>query len=253
MKKAAHSDFEVDLARKVQQLLFPKSSPVCSWCCMGVKNRMAQGLGGDFFEFITMQDGCQAIFVGDVTGHGLHASVVMSLLYGFIHHTSMEGCAPLELMHEVNGFLRTFAKRSQEFDHFFSTTLFYSIIDPDSLVMHYVNAGHAPPMVRRQDRISYLGSTAQPLGFFEKPEIEMRSFPFKEGDRFLLFTDGITDGTNAAGEPFGQKRLEEILISAQGDHMEFLDEVFGALDRFGACDALDDDCTAIVLDLHSLS
>ena len=86
---------DVDLASSVQQLLFPKSSPVCSWCCIGVKNRMANGLGGDYFDFITMPDDCQTLLVGDVTGHGLSASVVMSLIYGFIHRAALESCSPL--------------------------------------------------------------------------------------------------------------------------------------------------------------
>ena len=83
-------DLNVKLAAEVQELLFPKSSPLCEWCCMGVKFRMAQGLGGDYFDFITAPDGCQFIMIGDVTGHGLHASVVMSLLYGFIYRASID-------------------------------------------------------------------------------------------------------------------------------------------------------------------
>ena len=113
------------LAREVQQLLLPKGSPACAWYCMGVRNRMARDLGGDYFEFLTMPDDYQAIFIGDVTGHGLHASVVMALLYGFIHHASAGGSAPLETMSRVNAFLRTFAERSQRLDHLFSSTLFY--------------------------------------------------------------------------------------------------------------------------------
>ena len=70
---------DLDLAGQVQRLLFPKSSPICDWNCIGVKNRMARSLGGDYFDFITMPDNCQIVFIGDVTGHGLHASVVMSL------------------------------------------------------------------------------------------------------------------------------------------------------------------------------
>lgn len=252
METSSGYGLDLDLARHVQQLLFPKSSPVCDWCCVGVKNRMAAGLGGDYYEFITMPDECQAIFVGDITGHGVHASLVMALLYGFIHHTTIKGCAPLELVSQVNSFLRSFAKRSKEYDHLFSTTLFYSIIDPDSLVMHYVNAGHVAPLVRRDNRISYLTPTAHPLGFFDQPEMEIRAFRFEKGDRFLLYTDGITEAFNGRGEAFGRDRLEQVLLTHEGDHLEFLDRIFESLEEFGASNPPEDDCTAIVLDFHGL-
>lgn len=117
-------DLDLDLATGVQQLLFPKSSPICSWSCIGVKNRMAQGVGGDYFDFITLADGCQLVFLGDVTGHGLQASLVMGMLYGFIHRSAIEDCDPLRVGKEINTFLRYFAKRSEYLDHYFSSTLF---------------------------------------------------------------------------------------------------------------------------------
>jgi len=242
--------FDIDLATHVQQLLFPKSSPVCDWNCTGVKNRMAKGLGGDFFDFITMPDECQALFIGDVTGHGLHASIIMSLLYGFIHRASASGCAPLATVREVNHFLQSFAARSKEFDHYFSATLFYGIINPDSLKMHYVNAGHPAPLVRRGGTVYSLAPTAPPVGFFDEPEIAMQSFEFNRMDRFLLYTDGITESANARGELFGQQRLQQTLLEGDDDHLEFLDRLFAAIREFGADDSPADDCTAIVLDFH---
>ncbi len=79
---------EVKLAGEVQKLLLPKGSPLCSWCCMAARSRMANVLGGDFYDFIELEDGCQILFIGDVTAHGLHASVVMTLVYGFIHRAA---------------------------------------------------------------------------------------------------------------------------------------------------------------------
>lgn len=243
---------DVDLASQVQQLLFPKSSPVCTWCCIGVKNRMASGLGGDFFDFITMPDDCQALFVGDVTGHGLHASIVMSLLYGFIHRASASSCAPLATVREANAFLQSFARRSREFDQYFSSTLFFGIIDPETLEMNYVNAAHPAPLVRRGEAIIALPPTAPPVGFFAEPESAMSTFRFARDDRLLLFTDGIPEASNAAGEPFGTRRLEELLARENGDHLEFLDRLFAALRDFGAGDPPEDDCTAILIDFHRL-
>lgn len=252
-RKGIIDGLEMDLAERVQQLLLPKSSPVCTWCCIGAKNQMAEGLGGDYFDFITMPDDCQSLFIGDVTGHGLHASVVMSLIYGFIHRAALANCAPLDLVQHVNRFLIDFARRSQTIDHYFSSSLFYSIISPETLNMHYVNAGHVPALVLRGGIIEELPSTGPPIGFFEAPEMELQTFSFKKGDRLLIYTDGIIESTNASGELFGLERLKMLLQhTATVDYQEFLGHLFTALMNFGVSDPPEDDCSAIVIDIHGL-
>jgi len=150
----------------------------------------------------------------------------------------------------VNNFLRSFATRSDRFDYLFSSSLFFSVIDPATLTMNYVNAGHVAPMVRRGGDIFHLVPTGVPLGFFDEPEMAMCRFQFAKGDRLLLTTDGITEAGNSAGEFFGNGRLEGILRSFAGDHLEFLDEIYRAIAEFGAAGNLKDDCTAIVADFH---
>ncbi len=243
---------DIDVASKVQRLLFPKGSPSCEWCCISVRNRMALGLGGDYFDFITLPDDSQVVFLGDVTGHGLQASVVMSLLYGFLHRATASGCTPLETAVQVNDFLQFFAKRSHKFDHYFSTTLFYSVIDPSTLMMQYVNAGHVAPLVCRGEEILSLSPTGQPLGYFAEPELETQLFQCRKGDRLLLFTDGISESFNSQGQLFEIERVEEILRRKDLEHGLFLDELFQALREFGAPEPPDDDCTAIVIDINGL-
>ena len=241
---------ELELARQVQRLLFPKSSPVCTWCCIGVKNRIDGMLGGDYYDFIDMPDGCQALFVGDVTGHGLHASVVMSLIYGFIHHAALGNCDPRTVVHQVNSFLLHFSQRSQTVDQYFSSTLFFGIINPSALRLTYVNAGHPPALVRRDEEVIELCPTAQPVGFFDAFDIEVKTFQFRKKDRLLLYTDGIIEAANPVGELFGMARLKQELLTDDSDHLTFLDTLFGALERFGIPDPPEDDCTALVVDLH---
>ena len=243
---------DVHLASQVQKLLFPKSSPVCTWCCMGVKFRMANGLGGDYFDFITLPDNCQLIMIGDVTGHGLGASVVMSLLYGFIHRASINQCDALKIAVDLNEFLEKFASRSKKFDHYFSTTFFCGIIDPETLCMHYVSAGHPPPLVRRAGDILDLRTTAPPLGFFVDPEIGMATFQFEKFDRMLLFTDGITETSDLKGELFGRERLKKVLFKDEADHISFLDYLFAELEKFNGSTPPNDDCTAICIDFHGI-
>ena len=241
---------EMLLAGKVQALLFPKNLPVCDWCCVGVENHMATVLGGDYFDFISLEDGCQAVLIGDVTGHSLHASIVMSLVYGYLHRAVKKTCDPLATVTELNGFLRCFAQRSSVYDHFFSTTLFFGIIDPGSLSMHYVNAGHPAGLVRRNGELLKLATTGHPLGYFGHPELEEQTFRFEEGDRLLLYTDGLVDGLDTAGRAFGVSRLEGLLQSLAGDHLECLAALFFEVREHLAGLPATDDCTAIVMDMR---
>jgi serine phosphatase RsbU (regulator of sigma subunit) len=113
-----------------------------------------------------------------------------------------------------------------------------------------VNAGHVAPLVRRDDNILELKNTAQPLGFFADPEIGMEAFRFQKHDRFLLFTDGVTEAFNDKAEAFGRERLENVLQLDRSDHLTFLDNLFDALESFSGQVPQEDDCTAICIDFH---
>lgn len=243
-------DFDIDLARQVQKMLFPKLSPACKWGHISTKSRMAQGVGGDYFDFHTMSDECQVIYLGDVTGHGLHASMVMALLYGFFHQAFRQPCPCRDIVWQVNDFLQSFAVRSEEYDQFFSSTLFYCIINPRFEKMTYVNAGHPPPVVLRGSSLLSLPATAPPIGFFAYPEIGMETFMLKKGDRLLLYTDGITEAVNIAGESFGLNRLQEALVNSEEGKSDFLVKLFDDLKDFDVNHSPQDDCTAITVDFY---
>lgn len=242
---------EVKLAGEIQKLLMPKSLPSCSWCGMAAKNRMADILGGDFYDFIELGSGRQVIFIGDVTGHGLHASVVMSLIYGFIHRATQEECDPHAVVGDLNAFLRTFARRTELLDHLFSATIFLGVIDPGSLKMHYVNAGHPVGLVLRKNELIRLPATSFPIGYFDQAEFRVESFTFESHDRLLLYTDGLADSCDAQGEMYGVGRLVDAFRRLEGNHVLFLERIFNEISKYQAGQPPFDDCTAIVIDFHS--
>ncbi|HMN02748.1 MAG TPA: PP2C family protein-serine/threonine phosphatase [Geobacter anodireducens] len=239
----------VAVASRIQQLLLPKTPPACRWGCIGVMNRMATALGGDYFDFISMPDGREMVFIGDVTGHDIQSSVVMSLVYGFLHHCALTVDNPLSMVSQLNRFLVRFADHGVELDHHFSSTLFLGIIDPASLRMEYVNAGHVPPRVLRRNSLHRLASTSPPVGFFAEAEVTTGFFGFEREDRLLLYTDGILDASNGT-ETFGAERLDAFLKTTAGSYIWFMDELAAALRDFGAGDPPDDDCSAIVIDIR---
>ncbi|MDT8440847.1 MAG: PP2C family protein-serine/threonine phosphatase [Desulfuromonadales bacterium] len=242
----------LSVATRVQQLLLPASPPACGWSCIGVRNSMAEGLGGDFYDFVPTVDGCQAVMIGDVVGHGTSAALVMGLLYGYIHSRLQTVCSVHQVVERVNAFLKSFAARTQTDDHLFSATLFFGIIDPQSLKLEYLNAGHPPPLVRRGDQVLTLDATTHPLGFFDIPESSTQIFQFQKGDRWLLYTDGMIETADVTGSLFGANRLRELLLSHNGDHLQLLDNLMTTVNRFRGSDRPDDDCTAIAIDFHRM-
>lgn len=251
-RQRANDPREVRLAGEVQKLLLPKSPPSCSWCCMAVRNRMANVLGGDFYDFIELGNGRQLLFLGDVTGHGLHASMVMSLVYGFIHRAARGSCRPGAVVTDLNRFLRHFAQRSERLDHFFSTTLFFAAIDPASMKMHYVNAGHPAALVRRAGRLLRLPATSHPVGYFDEIVFTAKRFQLQTGDRLLLYTDGLIDSSNSCGQMYGAERLIEAFHRIEDDPPVFLQWLFADIDDYLAGQAPFDDCSAIVADFQGL-
>jgi serine phosphatase RsbU (regulator of sigma subunit) len=174
----------------------------------------------------------------------------MSLVYGFVHKAAREKCDARALVSELNNFLRSFAQRSERLDHFFSANLFFGVIDPGSLRMHYVNAGHPAGIVCRDDQLLRLPATSHPVGYFERAEFSEEKFQFADNDRLLLYTDGLIDSSNRAGEMFGVDRLVEAFRRLEGDHVVLLDRLFATVETFLAGQPPYDDCTAIVIDFH---
>lgn len=250
MKRAPHHNQgqTVVLASEVQSILFPKTAPECSWAQIAFRYRMADEVGGDFFDLITMSDECQVIILGDVTGHGVHASLVMAMLYGYVHRAFSSPCPCRTIVAQINDFLVSFATRAGLYDQLFSTTMFYGIINPRTRQMVYVNAGHPAPLIRRYGSLRSLASTSPPLGYFDSSRIATGQVPLGKGDRMLFYTDGISETEGEDGNLFGQERLEALLLGSSGPPEELLDGLFDALGVFASPGGPRDDCTALVVD-----
>lgn len=236
------------LAYEVQRILFPKTAPECTWALIAFKYRMADEVGGDFFDLITISDECQVIILGDVTGHGVHASLVMAMLYGYIHRAFSSPCPCQTIVAQINDFLVSFAERAGLYDQLFSTTMFYGIINPRTQQMVYVNAGHPAPLIRRRGSLRSLASTSPPLGYFDSSRISTSQVSLDKSDRILFYTDGITETESPEGNLFGQERVEALLLGSSGPPGELLDGLFDALGTFAAPGGQSDDCTALVVD-----
>jgi serine phosphatase RsbU (regulator of sigma subunit) len=205
----------------------------------------AREVGGDFFNYFALPAGELAVLVGDVSGKGIAAALLMANV-----QATLRGSVPLAWD------LAAFAASLDEDLHARTPaeaylTLFLGIVDPQDRVLRYVNAGHNPPYVlRRGGGIELLDSTGRPLGLLPGGGYAERRIALAEGDTLLLYTDGVVDLENEAGGSLGTEGLLD-LLKRNGDAGEedFLPRLAAALRNFRGAKEPPDDATLVVLRL----
>jgi sigma-B regulation protein RsbU (phosphoserine phosphatase) len=200
---------DLEIARRVQSQLLPQQPPElrtldCAACCL-----QAGAVGGDAFDFVRLAEDRVAIALADASGKGLGAALLMASLQGALRsHASRALDDMPSMLRSVNElFLATTAP-----EHF--ATLFFGCYDDATRRLRYANCGHYPPMLLRAGgALERLDPTAPALGLMEDWACAEAAVEIAAGDRLVVFSDGVTEATNARGEEFGESRLLEVLRS----------------------------------------
>lgn len=205
--REAHAQIDHELKRvaHLQRLLLPREFPRIPGVDVAASYSTAARAGGDYYDFFDLGDGRWGLWISDVSGHGALAAVVMAMLRTLLHARCQCESAPGRVLHEINHHL---SRETQRLPGLF-VTAFYGIYDPRDGCLRYASAGHNPPLlVDKKNAVRELDSAQSiPLAVLpeaEFPEAEDRLAP---GDTLLLYTDGITEAMNAAGEYYGRDRL----------------------------------------------
>ncbi|MGH9618348.1 MAG: PP2C family protein-serine/threonine phosphatase [Bryobacteraceae bacterium] len=181
-------DAELAIARKIQRKLLPR--PHFSACGLDCEcaSLPAGEIGGDLYDFFTVDGGGVAFLLGDVCGSGIGAALLVANLQATIRSRQALASHPKKLIEQVN---RLFFHSTRP-EHF--ATLFFGFYDPGSRTIHYVNCGHPPPVLLRLDgTVQFLEATGVLLGAFEKPSFEEGSIQVASGDRVVLYSDGFSE------------------------------------------------------------
>ena len=240
---------EVDIAREVQERLFPQELPKIDGLEYFGACRPALGVGGDYYDFLELPGGKFGIAIGDVSGKGIGAALMMASLQASLRGQALHSGDDLaNLMSHVNGLLYEASTTNRY------ATFFYSQYDPKTRKLNYVNAGHNPPFLLRPggDGIKVqkletggpvVGMLPSMLARYEQAEIVL-----EVGDVLVGFTDGISESMNPAEEEWGEDAmLEELkeLISEASE--EVIRTIVAAADAFAAGAKQHDDMTMIVV------
>jgi len=203
---------ELQLAREIQQKLLPKDVPVLPGYALAVEMRPYTLVGGDFYDFIPLDDQRLGICVADVSGKSLPASMIMSTAQATLRALhSFSGLSPKDVVEKLNIHMYQ-STQSNKF-----LTMFYAVLDPARHQLTYINAGHNRPiLVCSQNRIQHLDKGGMVIGMFRNAMYQVGEVCFEPGTELLIYTDGLSEVTNPEGEEFGDDRLEEVLCDLRG-------------------------------------
>jgi serine phosphatase RsbU (regulator of sigma subunit)/catechol 2,3-dioxygenase-like lactoylglutathione lyase family enzyme len=203
-RQAAH---ELEIARQVQARLFPQSLPPSRTLEYAGLCIQARQVGGDYYDFLNLGQERLGLVIGDIAGKGIAAALLMANLQANLRSqcaTALDH--PQRFLQSVN---QLFCENTVESAY---TTLFFAEYDDRAQRLRYANCGHLSGLVlRRDDSLDRLESTASVLGLFGDWDCAIGERRLHSGDLFVLYTDGVTESFNEAGDEFGEERLVETL------------------------------------------
>ena len=235
-------DEQLAIAREIQQALLPQRNKEFEYGRACSQNLPCHEVGGDYFDYFNLDEERFGFALGDVAGKGMPAALLASLIQGIFSAQTLFS-APLPVM--ISNINRNLAKRGTG-NRF--VTFFFGILDKDGRCT-YVNAGHNPPfLLSRDGSMKELTSGGMVLGLFAEAQYESDTITLQPGDHLVLFTDGVIEALNDAGEEFGMERLVALLRgNARAGASEILNRLQEAVVSFSANAAQHDDITVMVL------
>jgi serine phosphatase RsbU (regulator of sigma subunit) len=236
-------EHELALAREIQLSLLPAAVPDIAGYDFGARLLPMMQVGGDFYDFVLLDDEHLGVAVGDVSGHGVPAALIMAITVALLRAEACRGCPPAEVLTAVNKqLLKLGANRM------FVTAL-YGTLDIPTGVFTYARAGHQPPLVAVAggDGPSYHpAGDGRLLGLFDTVELRDATILLAPGDSLLLFTDGVVEARNPAREFFGEERLRALIADGSAAGAQALcDRVLAAVADHTGHAAQSDDITVV--------
>jgi serine phosphatase RsbU (regulator of sigma subunit) len=234
---------ELHVARRIQQASLPESVPELEGWEISPHYLPAREVGGDFYDFHLLSEGRLGLVVGDATGKGVPAALVMSTTCGMLQLAAhaLDSSSPGEVLERVNEALLARIPTNM------FVTCFYAILDPESGSLSYANAGHDLPYVRRGSGTEEVRARGMPLGLMPGMSYEEKEIVLNAEDIALFYSDGLVEAHDPKGEMFGFPRLRA-LVADHGKEHSLVDSLLEELYSFvGEGREQEDDITLLTL------
>jgi sigma-B regulation protein RsbU (phosphoserine phosphatase) len=235
---------EMQLAHELQMKLLPPSNVVAPEARVAARVVPAESVGGDFYNLFRLAHGCTGVMIGDVSGHGYQAALIMALTMSASTIQAQRTNDPGEALHALFSSVREELATTEMF-----ISGFYAIVDKNAGEIWYANTGHPHAFVFGADgSFERLAAADPPLGMGERRPATVRRAWDPSGDLLVLFTDGISDARNRAGERLGEIRILDVVKSQRANEPDvILDSVFEVLESHVGRAPQRDDLTMVLL------
>src|SRR3989440_972180 len=234
---------ELNLAREIQQRFQPTSPPVVSGYELQGISFPCYEIGGDYYDFIRREDGRLVIALGDVSGKGTAAALLMTSLHAAIHAQAASHDSLVETISAVNRYLADNIPPNR------FVTLFYAELDPESGAVSFLNAGHNPPLiVHAAGTVEQLASGGLPLGIRADADYREGRTHMQRGDVLVIYSDGVTEAASPSGEEFGPTRLHDgVSRNVDASAAGIRDRIESAVTKFSQGTKAADDITLVIV------
>jgi serine phosphatase RsbU (regulator of sigma subunit) len=231
----------MEKAKQIQQSLLPQETPEVKGFQIAGRSQAAEFVGGDFYEYFDVGDGTFGVSIGDASGHGFPAALlVRDVVIGLRMGMATE-FRPVYMIKKLNQVIQ----RSTYATNYVS--LFFGEIEAGGHLF-YVNAGHPGPFLISGKSVKQLEATGITLGFMPEIDLHRNYVRIEQNAVLVLFSDGIVERINAQDEMFGNKRLTDVIMQNQDkDAVQILDIIFDTVYEFGNRVAWEDDATLVVI------
>ena len=241
---------EMQVAQEIQHALLPRQFPEIEGYDIATIYRAAKDVGGDYFDFVRIDDDTLGIIIADVSGKGVPGSLVMTMIRTALRLESRGNFSPTDILSSVNQFVADDVKKGM------FITIFLITLDSKNRTISYASAGHNPMILYRKDSSAcyFLNTRGMPLGIslpegitFEK-SLQADKVKLKKDDMLVIYTDGITEAMNKVGAQYGNDRLIEFIKeNSEASPEEFTRKLDDDINRFTAGAPQNDDITLVVI------
>ena len=224
-------------ARVIQQGLLPRSSPYVPGFAVSGLCIPAGAVGGDWYDFIALDDGSWAMVLADVSGKGMAAALLMSSTRGMVRSLAEACCTPSEVLARLNRLM------VEDFPSGKFVTMIYAVLNPAQRTVTFATAGHLPPLLVSGAEARFLpNETGLPLGLAYGSFSEMQ-VQLPENSRLVFYSDGITEAANPTDEEYGRERLKQHVLRSEASTESILQHVRSFANGAG----LQDDATVLMV------
>lgn len=232
---------EMRVARLIQQAFLPKELPSLPGWQVAAYYQPARAVGGDFYDFLPLEDGRLGIVIGDVTDKGIPAALLMTTTRSILRSVAQREMSPGQVLAQTNNLL------CPDMPPKMFVTCLYAILDPATGQLNYANAGHDQPYQRHTNHVCELWATGMPLGLMPDMTYEEKETTLACGESVLFYSDGLVEAHNPARAMFGFPRLVNLLAEPR-DASSLIDVLLAQLAEFtGPSWEQEDDVTLVTL------